>query len=130
MRKESASRSPDAAAIWLLWDGECDFCRGAAEWIEARNTKNTLTIIPYQQAPSPPMTPALRLQARQAVQVVTPDNRQFSGAAAILFALESVGWHAGVMRNLRRKPCLWAAQVGYRVVARYRGRMGQLGCCR
>ncbi len=120
----------NSPTTWLLWDGDCDFCESWAGWLEQNDTNVVLTIIPYQDAPSPPMTPALRIQASRAVQLVTSDGTHLSGAAAVLFALESVGWHAGVMRALQRRPLLWLADAGYWVVARSRGRIGRFGCCR
>lgn len=120
----------NSPTIWLLWDGDCDFCRRAAGWIGQRDPAAHLTIIPYHDAPSPPMTPALRVQASRAVQLVTSDGFHLSGAAAVLFAFEQVGWHAGAMRALRRRPLLWFSNAVYRVVARNRGRICRSGRCR
>jgi predicted DCC family thiol-disulfide oxidoreductase YuxK len=113
-------------SIWLLWDGDCDFCRCLAGKVEILDAAPILTIISYQLAPSPPMTPALRILAARQVQVVTSAGRRYAGADAILFALESVGWHAGFMRLLRRRPFRWGARAGYWFIARNRSRLGAL----
>ena len=113
--------------IWLLWDGECDFCQLSAAWMSARNPHSILTIIPYQDAPSPPMTPAFRVQAARAVQVVTAEGTCYSGASAVMFALESVGWHAGIARSLRKRPLRWGADALYWLIARNRSRLARLG---
>ena len=116
------------STTWLLWDGDCDFCRRAAAWLADRDTRHILTIIPYQEAPAPPMTPSLRVQASRQVQVMTPFGYHYSGAEAILFALQSVGWHAGIMRLARHRPFLWGAEAAYWVVARNRGRFACRTC--
>jgi len=118
----------NSSTIWLLWDGDCDFCRDWAEWFAQRDVRRKFTIIPYQKAPSPPMTPALLVQASRAVLVVNMSGLRLSGAAAVLFALETVGWHAGIMRLMRHRPFLWGAEAAYWFVARNRGRFGCPRC--
>ena len=66
------------------------------------------------------MTPALSAAAERAIQVVTADGRRYSGGRAMLFALETVGWHPTWARWGRRRPFVWAVEAGYRVVARNR----------
>ncbi len=112
--------------IWFLWDGDCDFCREAARVLRERDLEQRLTIIPYQEAPSPPMTPALRVQAERAVQLVTSDGDRRSGAEAILFALRRAGWHPALMGLLLRRPLLWCAEAVYRLIAGNRRRLGGL----
>lgn len=105
---------------WLLWDGDCDFCRKAAKHLAHLDSGGRFTIIPYQEAPSPPMTPALRVQARIAVQVVTRDGVRFSGGRAVLFALCSVKFHPRLMQVLGHRPFIWAISAAYWFVARNR----------
>jgi hypothetical protein len=71
------------------------------------------------------MTPALREQARKAVQVITVDGHQLSAGRAILFALEETGWHPGAARLAARRPFIWLVEIGYRVVARNRAFFGR-----
>ena len=111
---------------WLLWDGECDVCRRSAQWLGERDRRGVLTIIPYQEAPSPPMTPALRVQAAKAVQLITNHGQRFAGASAILFVLRQMGWHPRVARFLMRRPMIWVAEMAYRLVARNRRRLGAI----
>lgn len=120
-------RTPETRAMmptnWFLWDGECDFCRCAAAWIAHRLPDDSFTIIPYQDAPAPPMTPLLRIQSARQVQLIDGRGVRHAGAEAILFALQIAGWHAGVARALRRRPLRWFARTGYWLVARNRGRL-------
>ena len=82
-------------------------------------------VMPYQDAPAPPMTPALRVQAAKAVQVVTSDGKRLSGGEAVLFALRQMDWHPAVMRLLMHRPLLWGVEAGYRIVARNRSRLNR-----
>jgi hypothetical protein len=71
------------------------------------------------------MTPALREQARRAVQVITADDRHLSAGRAILFALEETHWHPGAVRLAGRRPLIWLVELGYWVVARNRPLFGR-----
>jgi hypothetical protein len=71
------------------------------------------------------MTPALREQARKAVQVITADGRQLSAGQAILFALEEIEWHPDAVRLAGRRPFIWAVELGYWIVARNRPFFGR-----
>jgi hypothetical protein len=66
------------------------------------------------------MTPALREQARKAVQVITVDGRQLSAGRAMLFVLEEIDWHPRAVRLAERRPFVWAVELGYWIVARNR----------
>lgn len=64
------------------------------------------------------MTPALRDEARRAVQVLAADGRPLlAGGRASLFVLETIGWHPRAVRHLARWPGVWAVDLGYRLVA-------------
>ena len=71
------------------------------------------------------MTPALRAQARKAVQVITADGYHLSAGRAILFALEEIEWHPSVVRLAGRRPFIWVVELGYRIVARNRPFFGR-----
>jgi len=71
------------------------------------------------------MTPALREQARKAVQVMTADGRQLSAGRAALFVLEEIDWHPCMVRLAGRRPFIWAVELGYWIVARNRSFFGR-----
>ena len=71
------------------------------------------------------MTPALRAQARQAVQVLTADGRHLAAGRAVLFVLAEVGWHPSLVRLVGRRPFVWAVELGYWIVARNRSLFGR-----
>jgi hypothetical protein len=66
------------------------------------------------------MTPQLREQARQSVQVITADGTQLSAGRAVLFVCEQIGWHPTLARLGRHRPFVWLIELGYWLVARNR----------
>jgi predicted DCC family thiol-disulfide oxidoreductase YuxK len=111
---------PDDAPNLLIWDGDCGFCRNALDWMLRQDHDRRFQPVPYQDLPSPPMTPRLRQQAERAVQVITPEGRQISGGRAVLYVLQQVGWHPWLVRFASRWPLVWGVELGYRLVARNR----------
>ena len=103
----------------LLWDGDCGFCRRSAAWAERRDTGHAFRAIPYQQAPSPPMTPELRVACARAVHLVTADGRVLRAGRACLWVLERIGFPS-LARVLALPPLVWAVELGYWLVARNR----------
>jgi hypothetical protein len=71
------------------------------------------------------MTPALREQARKAVQVITANGRQLSAGRAILFALAETHWHPSVVQLASWRPFIWLVELGYWIVARNRPFFGR-----
>lgn len=110
-------------AHFLLFDGDCEFCQKWAAWLHARDAQTRrFRIMPWQDAPSPPMTPLLQVQSRQAVQLITNDGRHLQGGQAALFALRETGWYPALVSLLERRPFVWLVDLGYRVVASNRPR--------
>jgi len=105
---------------WLIWDGTCGFCRRSSEWFARLDVRGEFRIVPYQDCPSPPMTPALRAASARAVQVVQSDGTVVSGGRAVIFLLREVGWHPRVMAIAARPPLVWLVEIGYRTVAKNR----------
>ncbi len=112
--------SPPASKPLLLWDGACGFCRLWAErWREAYGDRLDLATA-QSQAGRFPEIPAAAYN--DAIQLIEPDGRVFSGAEAALRTRR----HG---RN-RQDPLLWAyekipgvasvAEAGYGMVARHR----------
>lgn len=110
---------------WLIWDGECGFCRECIYWVQKRDVLQKFKPVAFQAAPSPPMTIVLREKARLAVQVVTAEGRILSAGAACAFVLYEIGY-----RKLGRAMKLWGVRTivewGYRLVANNRGLFGRL----
>lgn len=107
---------------WLFWDGECAFCQRCAQWVQQRDSAQRFIIMPYQQAPAPPMDERLRAACQHAVQVVRADGVVLGGGVAVLFVLEQLGYRWA--RLFRHKPLVFGVEWLYRWVARHRSWFG------
>ena len=103
----------------VLWDGDCVFCGRAARWCQRKDVRDRLELIAYQEAPSPPMTDALRLACADALHVVCRDGRVLRAGRALLFAFGELGYPR-TARLFARRPLIWAVEVVYFGVARNR----------
>lgn len=80
-----------------------------------------MVLVPFQEAPSPPMTPALREACRRAMHVLTADGALLRAGGAALFVFERTTppWRL-FARIARFPPLRWGVEVGYFIVARNR----------
>ena len=120
-----------ARASLLVFDGDCAFCTTAVGWM-SRLLPAMPDAAPYQwtDLPAYGLTEA---DARSRVWLVDPAGHRFGGAAAVSALLRHqpapwlrfLGWLGSV------PPWSWAAEAGYRVVARNRHRLpGGTPACR
>ena len=109
---------------WILWDGECSFCRHIVAWVQREDIHRQFETLPYQMAPSPPMTPGLYMECEKAVHVVKADGHILRGGRACLFVLETLGWKSP--RFLAIPPLIWAVDLGYWIVASNRRFFGHI----
>ena len=109
----------------LLWDGDCGLCRRCVAWAEARDDEQKLRAVPYQQAPSPPMTDELRERCQRAVQLILPDGTILPAGRACLSVMSLLGWKK-TAALLSFRPLVWGVEAGYRLAAKNRGRWGRL----
>jgi len=107
------------APALLLWDGDCGFCRRSVLWAERHDTGHAFQAVPYQQAPSPPMTPELRAACSRAVHLLTPEGRVLRAGKACLWVLARIGYPV-LARVLAVPPLVWVVELGYWLVARNR----------
>lgn len=110
---------------WLLWDGECGFCRECVRWASKRDRHARFRAIPYQETPSPPMTAELRERCREAVQVVTREGATYSAGLACAFVLEQIGYER-LGRFMQWRAVRPFVEWGYRRVANNRNFFGRL----
>ena len=120
----AGSSPPDPERPWLLWDGACGFCCWWVEWARKRGADLHFRVVAYQDAPSPPMSPALRDAAARAVQIRFPGGEGPGGGRACLLVLDRLGYRR-LARVLGGKPLLPLAAAAYRAVARHRGFLGR-----
>lgn len=114
----------------LIFDGDCGFCTTAVQWLQ-RSLPHVPATVPFQWAELSRFG-LTEEQARSRVWFVT-GSQQYGGAAAVAALLRGqpnpllrlLGWLGTV------PPWSWAAEAGYRLVARYRYRLpGGTPACR
>ena len=90
------------------------------------NTDGSLNLVPYQQAPNPPMDDAHRSQSARALHVYTAEGQWLRAGRAALFVLARTtpAWRL-FAKVTRFPPLLWGVEAGYWLVARNRGRIAR-----
>ena len=86
-------------------------------WVGRKDRHQRLRLVPYQEAPEPPATPAVREACEKAIHVITTDGRVLRAGRASMFILEAIGWRW--VRVLTWPPFIWAVEIGYAVVANH-----------
>jgi predicted DCC family thiol-disulfide oxidoreductase YuxK len=102
--------------FWLLWDGQCGLCRRAVAWVRRHDRDGVIRTIPFQEVPTPPMTPELARACGRAIHLIAPDGRVSRAGRAALGVLELLGWRRTACW-LARPPLIWLVEIGYRIVA-------------
>ena len=74
---------------------------------------------PFQEALSPPMTPALYEQCKRAMHVVLPNGRVLRAGRGCLYILRLLGYRR-IAAVLGVRPLIWGVEAGYWLAARYR----------
>jgi len=71
------------------------------------------------------MTPELARACDRAVHIVCRDGRLLRAGRAALFLAGELGWRR-TSRILSCPPFIWLVELGYALVARYRGLVGRV----
>jgi predicted DCC family thiol-disulfide oxidoreductase YuxK len=90
-----------------------------AAWVRRQDRRGAFHLTPFQEAPSPPMTPTLYAACERAVHVIRRDGRVIRGGRAVLFILERVRFGKG-MRLFLLPPIIWVVEAIYWLVANHR----------
>jgi hypothetical protein len=78
--------------------------------------RERLKVVPYQEAPSPPMTRDLREACARAIHVVRADGRVLRAGRACLHIFDRIGYRL-TARVCGLPPLVWAVELGYWIVA-------------
>ncbi len=104
----------------VVFDGECGICRRSVERLRSWDTEGRLRMVPFQGPGVMDRYPQIEeAEFREAVQVIAPDGRYWSGADAVEQALRQAGRRrlAGLFTLPLARPI---ARRVYRWVARNR----------
>lgn len=93
--------------------------------IRRRDKKREFQIVTFQNAPTPPMHPALYEACKTALYVVTEDGKELRGADGVLFAMQKTGFAPG-WALLRLPPFVWIARLVYGYIAKNRSRVSSI----
>ena len=88
-------------------------------WSRRKDTHGVFQSAPFQEAPTPPMTPDIYSACERAVHVVTIEGRVLKAGRATLFVLERIGW-GRFARLLSYPPLVWLVEIGYWIFAHSR----------
>lgn len=75
-------------------------------------------MVSYQEAPSPPMTPALQEACAGAMHVILPDGSMQIGDKSVIYVYETLGY--GIASVFRYPPLSWVTPSMYRLLANNR----------
>ena len=90
-----------------------------AAWARRQDRAGRLELVPYQEAPWPPMTRRLYAACARSMHVITPDGRVLRAGRGSLCVLGVLGWRRAAA-ILSLPPLIWLVEIGYRVVANNR----------
>ena len=110
----------------VVFDGECGVCRRSVDLLRRWDTRGRLRCIPFQGPGVVDRYPEIdEREFREAVQVVAPDGRRWSGADAVEKALERTPRGRRIAWLFKLPLARPIARRGYRWFARNRGRFGR-----
>ena len=113
------------SSLTLVYDGECGFCQGWADWVHRRDVNGQIRLMTCQSDERRERLPQIREEdCLKALHVVFPDSRLFSGADAaphILDVLPRWRWCSFLFRI---PGALLLARPIYRFIARQRRNPG------
>lgn len=118
----------------LVFDGECGFCTASVLWLR-RRLKRPVELVPWQELAATGGLTGVRLDRDDVRRWAwwIEDGRRWRGHRAGGRALLACrgAWPALGALLLLPAPLSWPAALGYRLVARFRGRLpGVTPACR
>ena len=109
----------------LLYDRDCPFCRLEVDWLRRRKHAQ-LDVINIADGEFDPTVHGLTMKdVEDQLHGITPDGKVVIAMDAVRASYDAagIGW---MMRWTRWLPFRWFADLGYRIFARHRIRLGRL----
>ena len=78
-----------------------------------------MELLPYQDAPDPPVSPEIRAACADSLHVIDVDGTVYNGMRGLLFVAERIGWPRS-SRLLALPPMIWVGELGYVFMANNR----------
>jgi predicted DCC family thiol-disulfide oxidoreductase YuxK len=122
-----ASNSPDHS--WVLYDGDCNFCRSQIRLLKAFDRTSRLETMALQDPRAQELFSDLTLdEMLSQMWVLSPDGHKFGGASAVRYLSRKLPllWPIMPILHIPGSLPLWRAL--YRWVARNRYRLGGKRC--
>lgn len=121
--REPAPR-PDRHTV--VYDGECGVCRRSVELLRRWDTDDRLRLLPFQGPGVMDRFPEItEREFREAVQVIAPDGRHWSGADAMEKALDQTPKGRRLARLFKLPLARPIARRVYRWFARHRSKLAR-----
>ena len=114
-------RQSRRGAWYLVYDGDCAFCRRCVALLRSADRSKRLRFVPLQDAAEVARLPLVpRASLEKAMHLFSPDDAIFAGAAALppILGLLRGGWLAGWIFLV--PGVTWLAAKVYRIVAKNR----------
>ena len=107
-------------ALEIYYDGDCTLCRACAAWAARRDRRMELDFTSFRSS-LPESLPLDAAEHRRRLWVRRTDGTMRCGWAACREVLERLpGWR-WLARVTALPPLAWAGELGYLLVARFRG---------
>tara|TARA_B100000902_G_C27274687_1_gene898176 strand:+ start:978 stop:1355 length:378 start_codon:yes stop_codon:yes gene_type:complete len=102
----------------VFWDGDCAFCSRCATWVKEK-TPPTVELVPYQNAPNPPIDANLASECGKALHLQLPNGNFERGGKACVSILELIGYKI-IGRIFKNRFLNWIPETLYYLIARNR----------
>ncbi|MCE2850923.1 MAG: thiol-disulfide oxidoreductase DCC family protein [Roseiflexaceae bacterium] len=114
----------------VLFDGVCNLCNGAVQWIIPRDPQARISFASLQSPTGHTLATQYGIDAQQLDSIVViADNTAYTASDAILRICVTLTWPWPLLASARIVPRAWRDAI-YRVVARNRYRwFGQQETC-
>src|SRR3990170_6510809 len=91
-RSEAVSKTTNESQNYLIYDGECVFCRNSVQALKRLDTKKLFTIVPYQKIKNLNLTLPSNLQFDREIHLYTKTGEILKGPRAAINILKTTSF--------------------------------------